>query len=101
MHLNTENKTTKWVVMVVSFTNVAQKLYYKGSPLRNALVKTWHKMKNKTEKKDLKTNSKGEIVFPVNTHGKWMISTVKMERLLVNPICDWQSYWGSLTWGYK
>jgi len=77
------------------------KIFYKGSPLPNALVKTWHKMKNKTEKKDLKTNSRGEIVFPVNTHGTWMISTVKMERLLDNPVCDWQSYWGSLTWGYE
>ena len=77
------------------------KIYYKGSPLPNTLVKTWHRVKNKTEKKDLKTDSKGEIVFPVNTTGKWMISTVKMERLIDNPICDWQSYWGSLTWGYE
>jgi len=77
------------------------KIYYKGSPLPNTLVKTWHRVKNKTEKKDLKTDSKGEIVFPVNTTGKWMISTVKMEKLIDNPICDWQSYWGSLTWGYE
>jgi len=77
------------------------KIYYKGSPLPNTLVKTWHRVKNKTEKKELKTDSKGEIAFPVSTHGKWMISTVKMERLLDNPICDWQSYWGSLTWGYE
>jgi uncharacterized GH25 family protein len=77
------------------------KIFYKGSPLRNALVKTWHRIKNKTEKKDLRTDSKGEIVFPVNTNGRWMISTVKMERLFDNPVCDWQSYWGSLTWGYE
>ena len=77
------------------------KIFYKGSPLRNALIKTWHRVKNKTQKKDLKTDSKGEIVFPVNTNGKWMISTVKMERLFDNPVCDWQSYWGSLTWGYE
>ena len=77
------------------------KIYYKGSPLPNTLVKTWHRVKNKTEQKELRTDSKGEIVFPVSTTGKWMISTVKMERLLDNPICDWQSYWGSLTWGYE
>jgi uncharacterized GH25 family protein len=77
------------------------KIFYKGSPLANALIKTWHRVKNKTQKKDLTTNSKGEIVFPVNTNGKWMISTVKMERLTDNPVCDWQSYWGSLTWGYQ
>jgi uncharacterized GH25 family protein len=58
-------------------------------------------VKNKTTKKDLKTNSQGEIAFPVNTSGKWMISMVKMERLFDNPVADWQSYWGSLTWGYE
>jgi uncharacterized GH25 family protein len=77
------------------------KIYYKGSPLPNTLIKAWHRMKNKTEKKDLKTDSKGEIVFPVSTIGKWMISTVKMERLFDNPVSDWQSYWGSFTWGYE
>jgi uncharacterized GH25 family protein len=77
------------------------KIYYKGSPLANTLVKTWHRVKNKTEKKDLRTDSEGEIVFPVSTTGRWMISTVKMERLFDNPVSDWQSYWGSLTWGYE
>ncbi|TMI87321.1 MAG: DUF4198 domain-containing protein [Bacteroidetes bacterium] len=77
------------------------KIFYKGSPLRYALIKSWHRVKNKTEMKDLKTDSKGEIVFPVNTKGKWMISTVKMERLTDNPVAEWQSYWGSLTWGYE
>jgi len=77
------------------------KFFYKGSPLRNTLIKTWHRVKNKIEKEDRKTDSKGEIVFPVTTNGKWMISTVKMERLTDNPVCDWQSYWGSLTWGYE
>src|SRR6187401_874227 len=77
------------------------KIFYKSSPLRNALIKTWHRVKNKTEKKVRKTDSKGEIVFPVNTNGKWMISTVKMERLTDNPVADWQSYRGSLTWGYE
>ena len=77
------------------------KIYYQGSPLPNALIKIWHRMKNKTGKKEMKTDRKGEIVFPVRTNGKWMISTVKMERLFDNPICDWQSYWGSLTWGYE
>jgi uncharacterized GH25 family protein len=75
-------------------------IYYKNEPMPNALVKVWHRTNNKTEKRDLTTDAKGEIVFPVTTKGKWMISTVKMERLKDNPIADWQSYWGSLTWGY-
>jgi uncharacterized GH25 family protein len=76
-------------------------VYYKNSLLPNALVKVWHRVNNKTEKKELRTDANGEIVFPVTTKGKWMISTVKMERLKDTPIADWQSYWGSLTWGYE
>jgi hypothetical protein len=77
------------------------KIFYKKSPLINALVKVWHRINNKTQKKELRSDQNGEIVFPVTTKGKWMISTVKMERLVDNPIGDWQSYWGSLTWGYE
>ena len=77
------------------------KVYYKKSPLSNALVKVWHRKNNATKKIELKTDENGEVTFPVILSGKWMISTVKMERLFDNPICDWQSYWGSLTWGYE
>src|SRR5258705_2209488 len=77
------------------------KVYYNKSPLVNSLVKLWHKVNNKTEKKELMTDSNGEIVFRITTKGAWMISTVKMERLIDNPVADWQSYWGSLTWGYE
>jgi uncharacterized GH25 family protein len=77
------------------------KVYYKKSPLANTLVKLWHKMNNKTEMKELMTDNNGEIVFRITTKGAWMISTVKMERLIDNPVADWQSYWGSLTWGYE
>jgi hypothetical protein len=29
-----------------------------------------------------------------------MVSCVKMVRLQNDPQAEWQSYWGSLTWGY-
>ena len=77
------------------------KIFYKGSPLTNALVKIWHRSKKETKKIELRPDANGEIVFPISLSGKWMISTVKMERLFDNPIADWQSYWGSLTWGYE
>ena len=77
------------------------RIFYNNSPLANTLIKVWHRKKNKTEKKELTSDGNGEIAFPVVTNGKWMVSTVKMERLFDNPISDWQSYWGSLTWGYE
>jgi uncharacterized GH25 family protein len=80
---------------------VAAKILFKGSPLPNALVKVWHRTNNKTEKEELISDADGEIIFTVTAKGKWMISAVKMERLKDNPVADWQSYWGSLTWGYE
>lgn len=101
---------TELVIDIIPFSNPYElnnnelfraKIFYKRSPLPNALVKLWHRTKNKTVKKELKTDANGEVVFRVTTKGKWMISTVTMERLTDNPIADWQSYWGSLTWGYE
>jgi uncharacterized GH25 family protein len=77
------------------------KVFYRSSPLANALVKVWHRVRNKTVKKELTSDANGDIVFRITTKGKWMISAVKMERLMDNPVCDWQSYRGSLTWGYE
>lgn len=101
---------TELVIDIIPYSNPYQltnnqlfraKVFYKRSPLANALIKVWHRTNNKTQKKELRTDTKGEIVFRVSTKGKWMISIVKMERLIDNPIGDWQSYWGSLTWGYE
>ena len=77
------------------------KVFYKTAPLAGALVKLWHRTGVKTVKKELRTDANGEIVFRVTTKGKWMLSTVQMERISDNPLGDWQSYWGSLTWGYE
>lgn len=107
---NTYGVATSLIIDIIPSSNPYQlknkevlraKVFYKKSPLVNGLIKVWHRVKNKTGKKELRTDGNGEILFPVNTKGKWMISTVKMERLTDNPICDWQSYWGSLTWGYE
>jgi uncharacterized GH25 family protein len=76
------------------------KILYLGLPLPNAHVKIWHRENNKTEKKEMVTNETGEIIFPLTTTGRWMISTVKMERLDNDANAQWQSYRGSLTWGY-
>jgi len=107
---NTYAITTSLIIDIIPTSNPYQlknkepfraKVFYKKEPLVNGLIKVWHRVKNRTVKKELRTDSNGEIVFPVITKGKWMISTVTMERLTDNPICDWQSYWGSLTWGYE
>ena len=76
------------------------KVLFKKQLLANALIKIWHHDNNKTSEQDLTTNEKGEISFDVSATGRWMISTVKMEHLDNDKKANWQSYWGSLTWGY-
>jgi uncharacterized GH25 family protein len=76
------------------------KLQYMAAPLGGAVVKIWHRVNGITEKKELITNENGEILFPVSLIGKWMVSTVRMDRTMNNEKADWQSYWASLTWGY-
>lgn len=76
------------------------KIYFNQNPLANALVKLWHRDHNSTEKTEFTTNPNGEISVPITTKGKWMISTVVMQRQPADSFSQWQSYWGSLTWGY-
>jgi uncharacterized GH25 family protein len=80
--------------------SLTAKIFFQKKIFANALIKIWHRDNNKTEKQELTTNEKGEIGFPVTTTGAWMISTVKMEHLDHDAQASWQSYWGSLTWGY-
>ena len=77
------------------------KILFKDSVLANNMVKVWHKINGKTDMKDLYTDENGRLLVPVSLSGQWMLSVVKMEALSDTSRADWQSYWGSLTWGYK
>ncbi|MGC4038745.1 MAG: DUF4198 domain-containing protein [Chitinophagaceae bacterium] len=77
------------------------RLFFKNEILKGALVKVWHRKKNETIKEEYTTNKDGEISFDVETKGEWMVSCVRMIRTENDPDADWQSYWGSCTWGYK
>ena len=77
------------------------KILFQNIPLQNTLIKIWQRNNDKTIKTDLTSDDNGEIKFPVSVAGKWMVSVVKMVRLQNDPKAQWQSYWGSLTWGYE
>ncbi|RYY57197.1 MAG: DUF4198 domain-containing protein [Chitinophagaceae bacterium] len=77
------------------------RVLFKGEPLKNQYTVVWHRNREIFLKVPYRTNDKGEIRFPVIPRSKWMVSTVKMERLEKGGPADWQSYWGSLTWGYN
>ena len=85
---------------VLDGSDLKVKVLFKKKPLANAVIKVWHRDNDQTVKHEVRTNAKGEVKFPVFTSGRWMVSIVKMIRLRNDPKADWQSYWGSLTWGY-
>ena len=76
------------------------KILYKGNPLKNAPVKIWHRLNEKISIHHLNTDDEGEVTFFISTLGEWMVTTIVMEPLKGNAKADWQSYHGSLTWGY-
>lgn len=77
------------------------KVLFQKKPLSNYKVRVWHKNKGDLLTSNLTTNDKGELKCKIKTAGEWMISTVTMERLINDEKADWQSYWGSCTWGYE
>jgi len=106
---NTSSKKTNLPLDIIPLQNpydlkendsLTVKILFKKTPLKNAHIKAWNRIDNHTTFTDYTSDEKGEIHLPVNQKGKWMISTVKMVRLNNNKEADWQSYWGSLTWGY-
>ncbi len=76
------------------------KVLFKGQPLANTKMRIWNKMPDAVTDTSFLSDSNGEISFPVTTSGEWMVSAVHMIHLDADPKAQWQSYWGSLTWGY-
>lgn len=76
------------------------KVLFKDEPLINTKIRVWHKLMGRVIATSFLSDEKGEISFPVSTTGEWMVSCVTMIRLTDDPKAQWQSYWGSVTWGY-
>lgn len=76
------------------------RLLSRGKPLPDALVKVWHRLNGKTTKVECTTNKDGLVEFPITFAGKFMISSVQMERIENEANAQWQSYWATFTWGY-
>ncbi len=76
------------------------RVLFMGKPLPNTKMKTWQRIGSKVSDSSFITNEKGEFSFTLNTSGEWMVSCVHMMRLDENANAQWQSYWGTVTWGY-
>jgi len=80
--------------------NLRLKVYFHDAPLPNHLVRIWQRVNGKVTSQRLTTDAQGEIEVTVHPIGQWMASLVEMERAAPTDSVQWQSYWGSLTWGY-
>jgi uncharacterized GH25 family protein len=80
--------------------NFKLKVLFQGKELKKTKIKVWHKVNNKVSVEEYTTNDDGEVKIFLSLKGEWMVSCVKMIRLENDMKAEWQSYWGSLTWGY-
>jgi len=77
------------------------KLLFKSKAMVNSQVRIWHREDEMSTRLEIRTDSLGQVTFPVTTSGVWMVSVLKMLRLEAPGKADWQSFDGSLTWGYQ
>ncbi|MCW3467225.1 DUF4198 domain-containing protein [Chitinophaga nivalis] len=80
--------------------SVTFKVLFDQAPVNNALVLAWNVYKGKTSVTKYRSNAAGEVTFPVQRRGRWMISSVHMIPYTDAAVADWNSFWGSYTFGY-
>ncbi len=74
---------------------------FDNKPVKDALVVVWHKGNNvKTTIQKYRSDTDGKISFSYVKKDRWMVSTVKMIENANKQEADWQSYWGSYTFGF-
>jgi uncharacterized GH25 family protein len=80
--------------------NISFQVLFDNKPVNNALVLVWKKENEKSTVKKLRANKKGKVTFELSPTGRWMISSVKMIPFENRSEADWQSFWGSYTFGW-
>jgi uncharacterized GH25 family protein len=80
--------------------NIQFKILFENKAVTNALVLAWHSNDGKTTVEKMRSNKEGEVIIPITKTGRWMISTVKMIPITNNQKADYQSFWGSYTFGF-
>lgn len=80
--------------------SITVQVLFDNQPVEGALVLAWNVVKGKTSMTKYKSNAAGEVTVPITLQGRWMISSVHMVAHPNPAEADWQSYWGSYTFGY-
>lgn len=76
------------------------KILFDNQMVNNALVLAWHHKNGITTMIKQRSNAQGEVKFNIENQGRWMISTVRMIPIIDTQKADYQSFWGSYTFGF-
>ena len=76
------------------------KILFDNEAVMNSLVLAWHTENGKTTVEKMRSNKDGKVMIPITKTGRWMISTVRMIPITDNQKADYQSFWGSYTFGF-
>jgi len=60
----------------------------------------WHSVNGKTTHETARSGKDGKVTFSIDQTGKWMVGTVQMVANSDTKQADWQSFWGSYTFGF-
>lgn len=104
----TFNKTVGTPIEIIPVTNpyalkqgaeMKFQVVFEGKPLAFTLVKVWNRKDNRTAVQNIYTEKDGTFTTRLSNTGMWMVSCVKMVPAK-EAGADWQSYWGSLVFGF-
>ena len=73
------------------------RVLFDGKPLKDALLKAWHRRGSQTLIIRGKTSADGSAAFDLPYAGPWMISVVHMVPAVGVKDIDWDSLWGNLS----
>ena len=76
---------------------LAVRVVFDGKPLKDALLKAWHRRGGQTLIIRAKTAADGSAAFDLPYTGPWMISVVHMVPVFDVKDIDWDSLWSNLS----
>jgi uncharacterized GH25 family protein len=77
------------------------RVLFEGKPLTGARVFAQRRTGDKTTTQDATTTAEGLATFKLDGAGTWQVRLVHMRRTTADKEADWESFWGSLTFGIK
>ena len=75
------------------------KILFDGKPVFGVRAKVWNRFDNRTTLQNIYTQQDGTIEARISSPGPWMVTVVTMAPSK-DPVAEWQSYQGSLVFGF-